>query len=270
MSQSKDDDAYDPKMEQILEQIRHSGQASVAELSGRLQTSESTIRRNLARLAARKLIRRFHGGATLNAAVSEEPPVRRRLQMQRAEKAAIAAKAAALVEDGDTIVMRAGTTVAAMIPHLLERKNLKIITNSLEQFHAFARTSSRIILTGGEIDFDELCTKGYLTSSSMKTMRAEKLFTGVLALHPMYGMMADDFDELEVVRSFVEAAEEVIVLADHTKFGVVAPVILASPSEIDVIITDSAVSPAWIPEFEKQGTEVITAGPPFVPGPSSS
>jgi DeoR family fructose operon transcriptional repressor len=251
---------YDPKMSEIYTYIQSTGRASVAELSKKLATSESTIRRNLRKLAEMKLIKRFHGGAAASTSVFKEPPVSKRSTMNRDEKRAIGKEAADLVEDGDTIILRSGTTVAEMIPHLLEKRNLKIITNMLAPPPALIQSPHKVILTGGEIDKDELCTTGLLAATSMKNLRAEKLFTGALGIDPNHGIMADDFNEVSVTRSFIDASDQVIVLADHTKFNQVAPMILCSVDEIDCILTDGDTPENIILYFRELDIEVISCG----------
>ena len=251
---------HDPKLAEIYTYIQTKGRASVTELSRKFETSESTIRRNLRKLSEMKLVKRFHGGAALSPSAIKEPPVSKRGVMHRDEKREIGKAAADLVEDGDTIILRSGTTVAEMIPHLLEKKDLKIITNMLSPPPTLIQSPHRIILTGGEIDKDELCTTGLLAAAAMKNLRAEKLFTGALGIDPNHGIMADDFGEVSVTRSFIEASDQVIVLADHSKFSQVAPMILCTTEEIDCIVTSSGTPENTISYLEELAIKVMICG----------
>jgi DeoR family transcriptional regulator, fructose operon transcriptional repressor len=256
------DSLYDEKRKLILEYIQEHGRATVAELSGLIQTSESTVRRNLSQLMEEKLVKRFHGGAILNKTVLPEPPVARRLQANRKEKEQIGREAASLVEDGDTVMLLSGTTVAAMVPFLIGKENIKVITHSMLIVQDLLRESSiEVIVPGGVLDHDELCTTGFFTSLCLKELRADKVFLGIKAIHPLRGMMIDNINEIETSRGFLSAAEEVIILCDHSKFDQVATAVLCGPTEVDVIITDSGTPPHHIHALRQQGIEVrVCAG----------
>lgn len=250
---------YDQKMTDLYERIKKKGSATVVELCESLHQSESTIRRNLTKLSDAKLIRRFHGGAILSTNYAPEPPIYKRAQLFAEEKDLIAEEAARLVEDGDTIVLQSGTTVGAMYKYLADKQNLRIITNSFLLPQEFlSRPNWTVIIMGGELDSKEMCTRGYLTTLSMNRLRANKLFMGVRGIHPVYGVMADDLREIETVRSFTEASEEVVVLADHSKFECISPVIQCATSEIDILITDDQAPKDLLKDFSEKGIDVRT------------
>ncbi len=249
--------SLDPKLDNTFRYIQSIGKATVVELSRQLGLSESTIRRNLTKLASKSLINRYHGGATLKDPIRKEPPVESRLQKCRREKQLIAQEAASLVKDGETIIMRSGSTVNAMAQFLREKKNLTIITDSLAIIPVFEQVPEiRIILLGGDMDYDELCTTGYLSSQCLNQLTAEKLFLGVRGVHPKHGIMADDFSELEKLRKCISCAKKVIILADNTKLKQTAPAVLCKAQEVDVIITDSKADEKVVQEFIALGVEV--------------
>lgn len=252
--------SHDERVDRILGHIEQKGRATVAELTSLFQISESTVRRSLTLLAEQKLIRRFHGGAILNRPVVLEPPVSRRLQVNPKEKERIGRKAASLVEDGETLILLSGTTVAAMVPFLLGKKNLKVITHSVLVLQALLLESGvKVIVPGGVLDHSELCTTGFLTSLCVKQLRADKVFLGVRSVHPLYGMMSDNIDEMEASRVFIDAADEVIVLADHSKFNPSGTVRLCALSEVDVLITDSLAPADQLTELRECGVEVVVS-----------
>ena len=252
--------SYDERLDKILEYIQEKGRATVLELSSLFQTSDSTVRRNLTRLAEQKLIKRFHGGAILNKPVTPEPPVSRRLQVNPREKESIGRKAATLVEDGETIILLSGTTVASMVPFLLHKKNIKVITHSVLVLQALLLESGiQVIVPGGVLDHSEFCTTGFLTSLCVRQLRADKVFLGVRSVHPLYGVMSDNIDEMEASRAFIDVSDEVIVLADHSKFNPSGTVRLCSPSEIDVLITDPLAPADLLKELRESGVEVVVS-----------
>lgn len=252
--------SHDERLDRTLEYIQEKGRATVLELCSIFQTSESTVRRNLTRLAEQKLIKRFHGGAILNKPVAPEPPVSRRLQANPGEKENIGRKAASLVEDGETVILLSGTTVASMVPFLLHKKNLKVITNSVLVLQGLLLESAiKVIVPGGVLDHSEFCTTGFLTSLCVKQLRADKVFLGVRSVHPLYGMMSDNIDEMEASRVFIDVSDEVVVLADHTKFNPSGTVRLCSLTETDVLITDPLSPPDQLKELREAGVEVVVS-----------
>jgi DeoR/GlpR family transcriptional regulator of sugar metabolism len=115
----------------ILEAVKDNRQATVAELSRRFDVSQVTIRRDLRELAAQGALRRAHGGALMAASTPPEPPVVQRLGRAEHCKACIGRAAASLVKDGDSIFIGSGSTTAHVARHLVDRRNLTVVTNAL-------------------------------------------------------------------------------------------------------------------------------------------
>jgi len=250
--------SHDERVDRILGYLQDKGRATVTELSSLFQISESTVRRGLTLLAEQKLIRRFHGGAIMNKPVVPEPPVSRRLQVNPKQKESIGRKAASLVEDGETIILLSGTTVASMVPFLLGKKNLKVITHSVLVLQGLLIESGvKVIVPGGVLDHSELCTTGFLTSLCVRQLRADKVFLGVRSVHPLYGMMSDNIEEMDASRVFIDVSDEVIVLADHSKFNPSGTVRLCALSEVDVLITDPLAPADQLAELRESGVDVV-------------
>src|SRR6266480_7641444 len=125
----------------ILDRVRRAGGVRVSELVGEFGVSDMTIRRDLEVLADRGLVRKVHGGATvLGPGATEEPGFAAKSARQQSEKAAIAARAAALVEPGTAIALSAGTTTAALAAHLVDVPGLTVVTNSIPVADALYHT----------------------------------------------------------------------------------------------------------------------------------
>jgi DeoR/GlpR family transcriptional regulator of sugar metabolism len=148
------------------------------------------------------------------------------------------------VHDRETIIISSGTTTAAMVPHLADRTGLTVITNALNIVLALAPFPSiSVIVLGGVLRHSELTVLGSLGEDAMENLRADKLFMGSPAIHADYGLSAENFAEARSDQTLMNAAREVVVLADHTKFGRVAMVRVTPLNRIRRIITGAEISP---------------------------
>jgi DeoR/GlpR family transcriptional regulator of sugar metabolism len=192
------------------------------------------------------MIERAHGGAARRVRVATEmpePPLLHRAALQAEEKRRIGKAAAAHVHDGETIIITSGTTTAQMVPHLAGRAGLTVITNAINIVLALAPYPTiTVIVLGGVLRHSELTMLGPLAEDALENLRADKLFMGSSAIHVDYGLSAENFAEARSDQTLMTAAREVIVLADHTKFGRVATVRVTPLERIRRIITGSAIA----------------------------
>ena len=257
--------------------IEQNDGATVGELSRRYSVSEATVRRDLIQLSKDGLVERGHGGAAPRRARRSqglpELPVLERAGLRVAEKRAIGRAAARYVEDGDVILINGGTTTAEMVPFLSAARDVTVITNGLHIASLLAPlTNIKTVITGGVLRNSELSMLGVLTQDALHNLRADKLFMSSPAIHVDYGFSADDMLEVESDRDMMASAKEIIVLADHTKFGNIAMMRVAPIEGVRRIITDSGTSEEVVASCEEQGVEVevvsaessgrVSAGPP--------
>lgn len=228
--------------ERILAYIQDHGRGSVSELSKCLCVSEPTIRRDLRRLAARRLIRRVHGGAISATSTGLEPPVLRRRGLHSEEKDRIGQAAAALIQDGETIILMGGSTTLAVVPYLVSKQNLTIVTDSIIiAGRATKGAGITVIMLGGIVRPSELSTEGHLTELCMSDLHAHKAIIGVRAISIDQGLMLDKVSEVTNYRRCVNKADEVIIVADHSKFGQVATAVLGPLTMANHLVTDSGI-----------------------------
>jgi DeoR/GlpR family transcriptional regulator of sugar metabolism len=251
------------RRQRLVELVERHASLTVAELSGHLGVSPATIRRDLAELSMRGLIERGHGGAARrvhSAAEMPEPPLLHRSSLQADEKRRIGAAAARHVADGETIMISGGTTTIEMIPHLAPRTNLTVITNALNVILALtAYPHITIIMIGGTLRHSELTLLGPLGEDALQNLRADKLFMGTSALHPEYGVSAENIAEARSDQTLIASAREIIVMADHSKFGRVAMVRVTPLRRIRRIITGTELDEATAAPFEDEGVLVERA-----------
>ena len=232
---------------EILHRVRTTGGVRVSELVAEFQVSDMTIRRDLETLAERGLLAKVHGGATITPAGStDEPGFAAKSARQRAEKAAIAARAAALVTPGAAVALSAGTTTAALARRLADLPDLTVITNSVpvaDVFYRGARTDQTVILTGGvRTPSDALV--GPVAVAAIRSLHVDLLFLGVHGMSERAGYSTPNLMEAEVDRALLACAERLVVLADSTKWGTVGISSIAGLGDAHTVITDGGLPPA--------------------------
>jgi DeoR/GlpR family transcriptional regulator of sugar metabolism len=228
----------------ILQTVRTDGSARVSDLTARLGVSDMTIRRDLEVLARDGLVEKVHGGAVLPGAGSAggtaDPGFEAKLVLELPEKAAIARTAAELVQPGSAIAIAAGTTTFALAQCLLDVPGLTIVTNSLRVATLFAGASPAdpVVLTGGVRTPSDALT-GPVADLTIRSMHFDLVFLGCYGFDAEAGLTTPNLAEAETNRTFIRVARKVVVLADHSKWGLTGLSSFAKLSEIDVLVTDA-------------------------------
>jgi len=226
----------------ILELLEKHGQVAVMDLSRRFKTSEVTIRNDLKALHERGLIRRAHGGAVKVATVSMDPSLKIKAELHAEEKRRIGAAAAALINDGDSIILDSGTTTQQIARQIKTRKDLKVITNGLNiAMELFGAKDIQLIFLGGVIRHNSLSAVGHFAEDILAQLSADKLFLAVDACDVEFGLSTPNVEESQVNQAMARIAKEKILVADSSKFGKRSLSRIVPLSEIDVIITDRAL-----------------------------
>ncbi len=257
------------RQEQILDALRQSGGVRVAELTDRLGVSYMTIRRDLDTLADLGLVEKVHGGATISAERSaEEPGFEVKSLRERDEKEAIAAAAASFVRPGTAIGLTAGTTTWALARHLSRIPDITVVTNSIpvaEVMRDDHRTDFHIVLTGGlRTPSDALV--GPVAEAAIRSMHVDLLFMGVHGMDEVTGFTTPNLLEAQTNRTFVASARRLVVVADHTKWGVIGLTTIASLQEAAVLVTDDKLGETARSGLESQVGQLIVAPVPVAAG----
>lgn len=246
----------------ILELVTSHGSVRVSELTDRLGVSDMTVRRDLDALASEGAVRKVHGGATLPAgalATVGEPSFAAKLPEQAGEKAAIAAAAAAMVRSGTAIGLTAGTTTWQLAKELGDIDDLVVVTNSIRIFQTilgFERADHTVMLTGGVRTPSEALV-GPLADRSLRGLHLDQVFMGVHGMSERAGFNTPNLLEAETNKAFVAAAERLVVVADHTKWGTVGLASIAPLDAADAVVTDAAIAPDARAAIESHGPEVV-------------
>jgi DeoR/GlpR family transcriptional regulator of sugar metabolism len=248
----------------ILDRVREDGGVRVSDLVRELSVSDMTIRRDLELLADQGLIEKVHGGATaLPGSAQFEPTFAAKSSLQQLEKEAIAEAAIGYVEPGSAIGLSAGTTTYAIARRLVEITGLTVVTNSpraADVLHEAGRSDQTIILTGGvRTPSDALV--GPFAVSALRSVHLDLVLMGVHGMDERSGFTSPNLLEAETDRTLVEAARRLIVVADHTKWGVVGLSSIARLDQADVLITDGHLDAEARDVLVGQVRELVEARP---------
>jgi DeoR/GlpR family transcriptional regulator of sugar metabolism len=204
----------------ILEMVRANGAVSLRELARVVQTSEVTVRRDVRALEAEGLLDRRHGGAVLPGGFTRESGFPQKSHLATAEKTAIADLAAGLVEEGEAIVVGAGTTTQELARRLARVPGLTVVTNSLLVAQALAHANRvEVVMTGGTLRGSNYALVGSGAEQSLQGLRVSRAFLSGSGLTAERGLSTSNMLSASVDRALVQAAAEVVVLADHSKLG---------------------------------------------------
>lgn len=216
---------------------------SAEELCRRLEASDSTIRRDLIELEQQGVIRRVHGGALSLTTRDEAVDFRKLARSQQGEKERIGKAAAERIKDGQTVILAGGSTTLAVARNLLNR-SIQVITNSLSIAEVFFDSKQvEVILTGGYLYPRTGVLLGPLCEEFLARVSADLLVIGIGGISAT-GLSDSNTLIVGVVRKMIAAAREVLVAADHTKFGKDSMVHLAPLSAVNHVVSDTGLAGA--------------------------
>lgn len=225
------------RQEQLLALLKSNKSATVTQLARTLYVSEASVRRDIERLESRGLVRRVYGGVMLADAASPVP-VELRDGAHSAAKEAIARRAAALVKDGDVVILDASSTVRRMVPHLAGRRNVTLITNNLRLFSE-PPAGLRLYGTGGIFLPEDHAFAGPAAEAFLDNVRADLVFFS------SQGLSSDgeisDASEVQTAlrRVMLRRAERKYFLCDASKFGVQRLFTLCHRDALTDILSDA-------------------------------
>jgi len=256
------------RREYIRQLITDRQRATVVELGEMLNVSTSTIRRDLNQLEQDGVLQRRYGGAVASGAMqaAPEPPLVARASEQIQEKRLIGQAAAALVKDGETVFIGGGTTTPEVARHLRGRRGLTVLTNAWRIVGLLLDDPDvTLVVVGGIVRRSELSFVGPLAEKALHDLRADKVIMGIRAIHPRFGLTNDTLMETQADRSIVRCAPELVVVADHTKFGRVAPSFVAPVTAMKVLVTDHQAPPEILAKLRDLGVRIVQAPTSCIP-----
>ncbi|MCJ7585672.1 MAG: DeoR/GlpR family DNA-binding transcription regulator [Anaerolineales bacterium] len=248
------------RQNQIMQLLACNQRIRVTEICETFEVSEATARRDLEALAVQGKLQRVHGGAIPVGRAAPELPLLERCLEQASEKERIGKAAAAMVNNNETILLGSGTTVLEVAKNIREHKGLTVITNSLPVINTLSGLPEiSVIVLGGMLRGSELSFIGHITEQALAEVRAEKVFIGTRAISLDQGLTNDYLQETMTDRAILKAGREVIVVADHSKFGRVAAALLAPLESVHTIVTDEGTQQEFLDAVQERGLRVVTA-----------
>jgi DeoR family fructose operon transcriptional repressor len=247
------------RRKQVLNLVKEKGFLTLAALARELCVSESTVRRDLDYWHLHGTVKRIHGGAMYTGDAPSLPALEARARAQLPEKARIARAAARRVRDGDTILLDGGTTTLEVARLLVDRQ-LQIVTNSLPiaQLCANSRAPDLVML-GGYVFPRTGVALGPFTIRMMEDLHVQQAILSVAGITAA-GLFNSNPLLVETERRMMQCADEVVVVADHTKIGRQALALLCELSAVDTLIVDSGITSEQRHMLEDAGPRLIVAG----------
>lgn len=242
-------------------QSRHN--ATVAELAKLCNVSAVTIRQDLGQLAAEGLLLRTRGGAVLSDRASREFTASARERMNITAKQRIGEAGAALVQPGDSILVDASSTALYLVRTLLRCRDLSdvtVITNSLYTALELAnRPDITTILTGGIMRSTAVSLTGSFAWDMLAKVNVRWGFFGMRGISVEHGLTEVNVQEANLKMKMIERCQEVVAVADGSKFGAVSLVSFAPIEKVQRIITDASAPAKAVAELRTRGVEVVIA-----------
>lgn len=230
------------RQEKILALLKQEQYLSVSDLSQQLFFSKPTIRRDLAELEKNGLVFRNHGGASLKSTPNSDVAFDLRNTLHTRQKAEIARKAAAMIDDGDVVFLDASTTTLHMAKYLSDKHYITIVTNSI-QLPALLRSSNiPIYSTGGRLIPNSLAFGGPVAEDSIKHFHINKLFFSSCALSNDGEILDFSEEETRLRQVLLEHTDCSVFLCDSSKIGKTAVFHVAHINEVDTVICDTELN----------------------------
>jgi DeoR/GlpR family transcriptional regulator of sugar metabolism len=249
----------DERRERILDLFKLRTFYSIPELSERLGVSTMTVRRDLEAIARKGPITLVHGGASLSGPLIMGTTIGRRLQEHSAEKEAIGRLAASLVHDGDAVALDAGSTVYHIARHLTAR-HVTVVTHSLPVINELAdRDGVTMIGLGGVLHSQSLSFSGPQMHTLLKNLRVTTLFLAATGVTLEDGISCGNLYDAETKQSLISIARDVVLVADHSKFGKIAAVTVAPLMAVRTVVSDEGLAPSTRHSLTNKGLTVRLA-----------
>jgi DeoR/GlpR family transcriptional regulator of sugar metabolism len=245
--------------ELILRTLRTDGPAAVSILADRLGVSPATVRRDLGQLADAGRLTRVYGGAV--ATPDYDEPFADVASVRVAEKDAVAAQAATLINDGDAILLDIGTT-AHRLARQLHHRPLTVMTSSLAVYEELVDDHAiELVMLGGTVRRSYRSLVGFLTEDALRQLRTDWAFLGTSGVRPDGTITDTTVVEVPVKRAMITSADRVVVLADASKFPGKGTARICGPDDLDVLITNEGADPDTLAALTDSGVDVQTAEP---------
>ncbi len=244
----------------LLELVRRKGFATLPELVQQLGVSESTVRRDLDSLEASGTAKRTHGGVFYTGPSPRVDHFELRQSQQWEKKRQIAAAAAERIADGETVLLDGGSTTYELA-RLLVHRPLQVVTNSLPVANLFTTSDTiDLVLVGGYLHGRTGVLVGPYSNQMLRQLNVQRAVLSVAGANEE-GFYNSNLLLVETERQMMQSADEVMILADSTKFGRRSLARLCGLADADVVVSDSQLETLWRDRLAAEGVEFVEAPP---------
>ena len=251
--------SIETRREMLVRYLREHGRTSVNDLAAHFNITGATVRSDLRHLEQAQLVVRRYGGAeAFTQPALEDHSMDEKTVLNLNTKQRIGARAASLVRDGESIILDSGSTTLQMVPWLAERVALTVMTNSLHIMNEAAALDSNVtlLMPGGTYRKRSASFHGKSAEQALRDFTFDKLFIGADGFDVEQGITT--FNEAyQVSQAMCQAARQIIVVTDSSKFGRKTPNVVVPIDKIDIIITDKGISDADRQALEQHGIQVV-------------
>jgi len=243
----------------ILTRVAEQQSIEAQALADELNVSVMTIRRDIKRLEQDGFLRQTYGGATVHITKSIELGFNSRALQFSTQKRIIGAYAARRIEPGQVLFLGEGTTASQFAQFLPPHPRLLVVTTSLSHASLLCSRGIRVIVTGGELQVNELVMTGSLAEATINQFYADICVLGAAGIDATSGITELDHEVAALHRLMVERSQQVTILADHSKLGFRAPAVVVPAKAVGILITDEEASREAIEPLESTGIQVLYA-----------
>lgn len=261
-SNDKKPELTELRRRRILEELRRRGAVRTVELARAFSVSPMTIRNDLAALARKGLIEKVYGGAVVKEPIALEPSYYEKASRNVEEKRRIGRKAAELIREGVAVFIGNGTTTMEIVRALKAKPipNIRVFTNALTHVMELAEIQGiEVYVIGGRLRGVSYAMVGSLAHRSIEGVYFDVAFIGANGISLEHGVTIPSLDEAETAANILKHAQQIVVVADHTKFGVVTHGKIIDLCDVDLVITDQPLKPEMLAAFANLGVEVQIA-----------
>ena len=247
------------RLEKILSMLEKENRLVTKDLPAKFNTTAVTIRKDLAILEERGLLKRTHGGALKTKKLFPGLALNEKEKINLEEKQRIVKKAAKLISEGDTIILDSGSTTSLLAKEIKQKKNITVITNATNISNELLDSDLDVILIGGMLLKDTSTLVGPIADETLKSISCDKLFLGVDGIDFQVGLTTPNIFEAHTSRVMMEIAGETTLLVDSTKFGRRSLGVISKIKDIDRIVTTKKLTEKEKEVFTQNHVEVIIA-----------
>lgn len=242
--------------------IRENRSVDLETLCREFDVSINTVRRDIAELARRTDIRKIYGGVRAPSADGVPPPFNERSLVNREVKERIGRRAAQFVNDGDIIYVDSGTTTCQLIDHLRGRKGLTVLTHSLDVINrAVANPEINIVSLSGALNRKTFSFTGHHTIDALADCNISKAFMSGNGVTLRHGVMQSTPIEFAIKKTVVAHSDQVYLMVENRKFGMVSLLTYCQLDQVNVIITEAQPDQAFVDAYAGLGGLIVAAGP---------